>query len=151
MGVSIVGCNKKEEPPTVRSTATNADATAVPAASVGTPTAAPAAKVETPAAPATPPVADVSKTAEPQVTAPAANSAATADAQSKLDLVTQYIKDKKYDLAEKLLSQLDANKSILPASLQNQITTAQATLKTAKAASGTSDALGGLKAPAVGN
>jgi len=152
LGFATLGCEKKkEEPPTASSAvSTNTDAQAVPAASESPP-AAVAVKVETPPAPVAPAVADVPKAAEAQAPAPAAASDAAADAKSKLDLVTQYIKDKKYDLAEKLLAELDAHKSVLPTSVQEQITTAQTTLKTAKAASSANDALGGLKTPSAGN
>ena len=113
----MIGCEKKEE--------------AAPA----TP-AAPAPRVE---APATPTAADAKNAAQTSTTSPAASAA-----EEKLAQVTQYIKDKKYDLADKLLKELEDNKTSLPQSVQDQLGTARTSLTAAKAASGD---VGGLKLP----
>ncbi len=63
-------------------------------------------------------------------------SKATADAQGKLDQVMQYIKDKKYDLAEKTLSELESKKSSLPAQVQSQLPNARVALNAAKMSGG---------------
>ncbi len=146
LGVLVIGCNQKEEAPaTTPDAASKVETPAAPAADVEAPSA-PAPMTDAPPAPVSPSAAEVAKPAEPPTAAPTTNPS-TAEAQSKLELVTQYIKDKKYDLAEKLLTELEANKSSLPVSLQGQISTARTALKTAKAASGASDAVGGIKAP----
>ena len=146
LGLFAIGCEKKQAAPaTAPAPAPKVEAPAVPAARPE----APAARTDVPSAPATPAIPDTAKPAEAQPAA-ATTGPATADAQSKLDQVMQYIKDKKYDLAEKLLAELDAQKASLPTSIQDQISTAQTALKTAKAASGASDAAGGAKLPSFG-
>ena len=145
LGVLVVGCEqKKEAPATPTAAAPKVDAPVAPAASVE----APAVKVAVPPAPAGA-VADARKSAEAQSAAPTTNPTA-ADAQTKLDLVTQYIKDKKYDLADKALSELEANKASLPTSIQGQLPTVRTALTTAKAGAGASDAIGGVKVPSLG-
>ena len=132
LGVVVVGCEQKQDtPPAPAAAAPKVEAPVVPAASVE------------------PPIAAVAKPAEPQPAAPTTHPTAV-EAQSKLELVMQYIKDRKYDLAEKLLSELDAHKSSLSVSLQGQISTAHTTLQTAKVAASASDALGGAKIPSFG-
>jgi hypothetical protein len=53
---------------------------------------------------------------------------ATAKATSLLAQLQQYIKDNKVELAETALTQLDGMKGSLPASLQEKINVARATL-----------------------
>jgi hypothetical protein len=68
----------------------------------------------------------------------------TADeAKGMLNEAMTYIKDKKYDLAEKALNQVEANKDKLPKAIQDQLATARSTLNAAKAG-------GGLQIPGLG-
>jgi hypothetical protein len=161
LGVLAVGCEKKEQGPAApaASAAPQVEAPVVPAAVAEAPKVEaravpaavteapqPSAKVDVPTAP--PAIADAARPAESA--APTTAPGATADAQSKLQMAMQYIKDKKFDLAEKLLGELDAQKSSLPASLQGQIATAQTALKAGKATSGASGAAGGITVPSLG-
>lgn len=110
-------------------------------------------KVSTPAAPqtATPAMPAMPQTAADKMAVPdtskAADTAAgvSADTQAKLDQITGYIKDKKYDLAEKALSELEANKASLPASVQGQLGNLRTALNAAKASGG----MGGMSMPAM--
>lgn len=63
--------------------------------------------------------------------AAAANPAA-ADAVAKLKQVTDYIAENNYEMAEKTLATVEANKASLPASVQTQVTNARTMLDTAK-------------------
>ena len=54
-----------------------------------------------------------------------------------------YVKENKYDLAEKSLNQVEANKASLPVTLQNQLGAVRTALNTAKAG-------GGLQIPGLG-
>jgi hypothetical protein len=103
-----------------------------------------AAPDNTPAAPATP--ATPAMPAMPAApAAPAANAnAAESDAQSKLAQVMTYIQQNKLDLAEKSLSDLESNKSSLPADVQNQLPQARAALTAAQAKSGSMPAMPSL-------
>jgi hypothetical protein len=75
----------------------------------------------------------------------AATNPAVADAQTKLNQVTQYIKEKKFDLAEAAMKQLEANKASLPAVVQSQLANTRTMLDTAKkAASATAPSLPAL-------
>jgi len=147
LGVLVVGCEQKKEAPATPTAASPKVEVSVPAASADA--ATPAATVTLPATPATPAIADAAKSAEAQ-SAAATTKPTAADAQTKLDLVTQYIKDKKYDLADKLLSELEANKASLPSSIQGQIPTVRAALTTAKAGAGASETIGAVKMPSLG-
>jgi hypothetical protein len=69
-------------------------------------------------------------------TAPAMSTPSASDAQGQLDQITQYIKDKKYDMADAALKQLEANKASLPASIQPQVDTLRQTLTAAQAGNG---------------
>jgi len=109
-GAMAIGCEKKEEVKSPPAPAAPASPSAL------APTAAPAV----PATPAT-----------------AAADTASADAQSKLDLVMTYIKDHKYDLADKTLKELEDSKASLPASVQQQLPTARTALTAAKASAAT--------------
>jgi hypothetical protein len=74
----------------------------------------------------------------------AATAELTSDqAKTMLDQAMQYVKQNKYDLAEKTLNQVEAHKASLPKTLQDQITTVRAALTTAKAG-------GGLQIPGLG-
>ena len=53
-----------------------------------------------------------------------------------------YIKDHKYDLADKTLKELEDNKASLPASVQQQLPTARTALNTAKLGGATSQPSG---------
>jgi hypothetical protein len=69
----------------------------------------------------------------------AANAVAAADsnaalASSLLTQMTEYIRDNKFDLAEKALAQLDGMKDSLPASIQQQIEAARSALAAKKTA-----------------
>src|SRR5689334_18702808 len=101
LGLLVVGCDKQQEAPAAP-VAPKAEAPDVAAPIAQTP----AVKAEVPPA-ATPP-AELAKAQVP-ADAAATSAAATADAQSKLDLAMQYIKDKKFDLADKVLAELDAH------------------------------------------
>jgi hypothetical protein len=54
------------------------------------------------------------------------------NAAAQLNQVKQYIDDKKYDLADKALSRLEAEKSSLPESVQVQLPTVRKSLDAAK-------------------
>ena len=78
----------------------------------------------------------------------AATTTATAqmtsdEAKSMLDQAMTYIKENKYDLAEKTLNQVEANKAMLPKALQDRLGTVRTALTTAKAG-------GGLQLPGFG-
>ena len=66
-----------------------------------------------------------------------ATNATVAEAQTKLDQVTQYIKDNKLDLAETTLSGLEKMKASLPEAIQNQLASARSALNAAKAKAAT--------------
>ena len=81
-------------------------------------------------------------------TAAQTQAAATAqmtsdEAKKMLDQAMSYIKENKYDLAEKTLNQVEANKAVLPKMLQDQVATVRTALTTAKAG-------GGLQIPGFG-
>lgn len=61
---------------------------------------------------------------------------ATAMAQTKLKEVGEYIAQKKFDLADTALKQVEEKKSSLPESLQTQVTALRTQLDAAKAAGG---------------
>jgi hypothetical protein len=65
------------------------------------------------------------------------------DATSQINQAMQYIKDKKYDLAEQTLSKLEANKSSLPTAIQTQLGNARTMLNNAKAGVGGGQSGGG--------
>lgn len=104
-----VGCDRDETP-------------AQPAPSSGTGQATPAAD---PAKPAVDP-------AQAAKDAAAAVTAAAAEAQSKLDQVFQYVKEKKFDLAETALKELEARKASLPTAIQDKLGAARTALDAAK-------------------
>ena len=67
----------------------------------------------------------------------AATAQMTADeAKGMLNEAMTYIKDKKYDLADKALNQVEANKDKLPRAIQDQLANARSALNAAKAGNG---------------
>jgi CHASE3 domain sensor protein len=82
-------------------------------------------------------------TAEAQTQAAATAQMTSDEAKKLLDQAVVYVKENKYDLAEKALTQVEAQKAALPRNLQDQLTTVRAALTTAKAG-------GGLKIPGLG-
>ena len=115
----VAGCKKEEVPAPKPPPPAN-------------PPAAPAASVQ-----------DAAKNAQAQGQA-AVDSAATqgqaaagdmtAMASQKLDQAVQYIKDNKVDMADKIVSDLEANKASLPAALQQRLADVRKMVDTAKAA-----------------
>ena len=67
----------------------------------------------------------------------------TDQAKTMLDQAVTYVKQNKYDLAEKTLNQVEAHRASLPKVLQDQIGTVRTMLNTAKAG-------GGLQIPGLG-
>lgn len=108
----VAGCEKKEQAPKV-ATPSAADVSRAAAEAGQAAQEAGAAAAETGAA-----------------------AAATTEAQQLLDQAMQYIKDKKWDLAEGVLKKLDALKDKLPAEWASKIGDAHKALSAAKAASG---------------
>jgi len=124
-----VGCESKETKSSTSATAPAAAGDAAPSAA--TPAGATAGPSESAAAP---------------TSAPSAQMTAT-EAQTKLDQVTQYIKDNKLDLAEKSLKQLEDNKAQLPVTVADKLPQVRSALNAAKAGGTVKDAAGGLKLP----
>jgi hypothetical protein len=119
-----------------------------------TPPPTPTADAATPAAPAAPgagtptaaaPSADATAAAPAGATTAPAMTAA--EAQTKLDQVTQYIKENKLELAETTLKQLENNKASLPVSVADKLPQARTLLNTAKTGGTVKDAASGLKLP----
>jgi polyhydroxyalkanoate synthesis regulator phasin len=77
----------------------------------------------------------------------AATAQMTADeAKGMLNEAMNYVKEKKYDLAEKALDQVEANKDKLPQAIQTQLANARTALNGAKAGNGLQiPGLGGSK------
>jgi len=65
------------------------------------------------------------------------------EAKKMLDQAMTYLRENKYDLAEKSLNQVEANKAMLPKAIQDQLGTVRSALATAKAR-------GDLKLPGFG-
>ena len=82
---------------------------------------------------------------EAQSAASSANSEAVAKAKELLEQATAYIKDNKFDLAEKTLNQLDKIKASLPQSMQQQIDSARSMLNAAQM----KEKAGGIKVPGL--
>jgi len=75
--------------------------------------------------------------AQAATTKAAATAQMTADeAKGMLNEAMNYVKEKKYDLAEKALNQVEANKASLPKSIQDQLANARTALDAAKAGNG---------------
>jgi hypothetical protein len=161
MGVALlVGCDQKEEkksaPPSQPPAAPKTDGVAVESSKVQTPSApipdasTPAVPTTMPATPAMPALGAVTPTTPPAkapVDAAASSAAVTAealskDANSKLEQVLNYVKEKKFDLADELLKKLEANKASLPAAIQSKIDAARTGLNAARA-------MGDGKLPAI--
>ena len=66
------------------------------------------------------------------------------ESQSKLDEITQMIKDKKYDAADAALKKLEANKASLPEALQGKLGGLRTSLDAAKAMNGAGTSIPGL-------
>lgn len=79
------------------------------------------------------------KGAEDAASSVATQPAAGADA-AKLQSVLDYIRDKKWDLAETTLKELEGRKASLPAALQGQVDNARKMLDAAKAGLGAAPA-----------
>lgn len=73
----------------------------------------------------------------------AAAQLTTEQAKTMLDQAVTYVKENKYDLAEKTLNQVEAHKASLPKAMQDQVGTVRTMLNTAKAG-------GGLQIPGLG-
>ncbi len=119
-----------------------AEADAAEAAAAAEAEAEAAAAVEAEAAAVQ--AADVKEDIESKIET-AADDATIAQAQSQIDQVMGYIKENKFDLAEKALAQLDKIKGSLPAGIQSQIENAYKALDVAKKAG----SLGGAKLPGM--
>lgn len=78
-----------------------------------------------------------------QTQATAAAKMTADEAKTMLDQAMTYVKENKYDLAEKTLNSVEANKASLPKALQDQLSTVRTALTTAKAG-------GGLPIPGLG-
>jgi hypothetical protein len=66
-----------------------------------------------------------------------AKNPAAAESQKQVAQVMDYIKEKKWDLAESTLKTLEANKATLPTEVQSQVTNARTMLDAAKKGLGT--------------
>ena len=82
-------------------------------------------------------------TTEAQTQAAATAQMTSDEAKKLLDQAVVYVKENKYDLAEKALAQVEAQKASLPKTLQDQLAGARTALNAAKAG-------GGLKIPGLG-
>lgn len=107
-----------------------------------TPAPKPPAPANPPAAPAAS-VQDAAKNAQAQGQAAVDNAATqgqaaandmTAMASQKLDQAIQYVKENKVDMADKAVSELEANKASLPAAIQQRLADVRKMVDTAKAA-----------------
>ena len=136
----FIGCDRndhKDTPATPNPTVPAPATPQTPRTENATPAAAPAAP-----APALPDAGAVVNSAVD--TAKPAADAAVADATTKLEQVTQYIKDHKLDLAETTLKGLEDHKAQLPASIQPKVDQARSMLNAAKAAANPAGALPAL-------
>jgi len=70
---------------------------------------------------------------------------AAAESQKQVAQVMDYIKEKKWDLAESTLKTLEANKATLPAEVQSQVTNARTMLDAAKKGLATTNPLAAPK------
>src|SRR5438552_7132799 len=86
--------------------------------------------------------ADALKSGAPNAAEAVASNPAASDAAAKIQQVLDYIKDKKLDLADTTLKQLEANKASLPAAVAAQVDNARKMLNTAKAAASASQPAG---------
>jgi hypothetical protein len=156
MGVALlVGCDQKEEKKSVPASqppaAPKTDGAAVESSKAQTPAMpTPAAPTTMPGTPVvlapstvTPTTPPAKAPADAAVSSAAATSEALSkDANSKLEQVLNYVKEKKFDLADELLKKLEANKASLPAAIQSKIDAVRTGLNAAKA-------MGDGKLPAI--
>lgn len=108
---------------------------------------------ETPVVPANPP-APAPQAATPAAPAAAVDKAmsgansmaatATAEAQKLLDQAMEYVKDKKWDLADETLKKLEGMKASLPAEWASKIDQARSAFTTAKTAASAMPAMPGM-------
>jgi hypothetical protein len=156
LGIVAIGCEKEESTKTSTPSAPAAPSTpSTPSASATTAPSAGAmpsmGDMKSAASSATQQAGAAISTAAPSdvpaasaTTAPASGAAAAADTQAQklIDQAMQYVKDNKYDLAEKALTQADGMKSSLSPTLQSALEKAHSAVNAAKAAGGT-----GIKLP----
>lgn len=156
LGMVAIGCEKEESTKTSTPSAPAAPSTpSTPSASATTAPSAGAmpsmGDMKSAASSATQQAGAAISTAAPSdvpaasaTTAPASGAAAAADTQAQklIDQAMQYVKDNKYDLAEKALTQADGMKSSLSPTLQSALEKAHSAVNAAKAAGGT-----GIKLP----
>lgn len=157
LGMVAIGCEKEESTKTSTPSAPAAPSTpSTPSASATTAPSAGAmpsmGDMKSAASSATQQAGAAISTAAPSdvpaasaTTAPASGAAAAAadtQAQKLIDQAMQYVKDNKYDLAEKALTQADGMKSSLSPTLQSALEKAHSAVNAAKAAGGT-----GIKLP----
>jgi hypothetical protein len=87
-----------------------------------------------------------SATSRAQTQATATAQMTADEAKGMLNEAMTYIKEKKYDLADKALNQVEANKDKLPKAIQDQLANARSALNAAKAGNGLQiPGLGGSK------
>lgn len=158
LGMVAIGCEKEESTktstpsaPAAPSTPSTPSASATTAPSAGAPAMPSMGDMKSAASSATQQAGAAISTAAPSdvpaasaTTAPASGAAAAADTQAQklIDQAMQYVKDNKYDLAEKALTQADGMKSSLSPTLQSALEKAHSAVNAAKAAGGT-----GIKLP----
>ena len=154
LGVLAIGCEKEESSKTSTPSAPAAPSTPSASATTAPSAAAPAIPsmndMKSAASSATQQAGAAVSTAAPSdvpaasaTTAPAAGAAAAdSQAQKLIDQAMQYVKDNKYDLADKALTQADGMKSSLSPTLQSALEKAHSAVSAAKAAGGT-----GIKLP----
>ena len=82
-------------------------------------------------------------TTQAQTQAAGAVQMTSDEAKKLLDQAVVYVRENKYDLAEKALNQVEAQKASLPKAIQDQLATARGALNAAKAG-------GGVKIPGLG-
>ena len=82
-------------------------------------------------------------TTQAQTQAAGAVQMTSDEAKKLLDQAVVYVKENKYDLAEKALAQVEAQKASLPKSIQDRLAGARTALNAAKAG-------GGIKIPGLG-
>jgi vacuolar-type H+-ATPase subunit H len=134
-GALVVGCDKKDETaaPATTPPAGNAVTNAVSNATDGVSNAAKSAENS---------ASNAVAGAKDQASSAAAS--ATDTAKAKLAQVTEYIGQKKFDLADSALKEVEGMKSSLPQTMQDEVTSLRTQLDAAKATSG-----GGMTMPSL--
>ena len=127
MTATFIGCKKEEPVPTIP--APNGDKAVVPTAPV-TPVIPP----KTDGVPATRPASSPTTVSVTVTPTPASARLAQEQATSKLDEAMQMLKDKKYDLADAALTQVEQNKASLPEAIQSRLVDLRHSLQAAKLA-----------------